>query len=684
MITRRQFLQHGALLAGAALLAGPGRRWPELRLDTGVDVVAYLDQTAAYHRDQVDRLKAAGYQILSLSLYDTPVRYAAVFIRRAGPDWQQADGITSAQLATTVDQRAAKGYYPAIITAASTASYAVVMVKSAVPTTLKVDLFSGDPENRGTFDYWLQWGLKNNQMLTWATVYGPALRRRYAGIWTPNPLRVAWNAAIDRSKFVDRRYDAQTLNGYSRLAFIAPTSDGSDLQIYRDDGIGESIPFHDLTSAQFDAQSGTLSAKGYYPVCLQGAGSGDSRRFGAIFVKSEAPVARQFRVTGQTVPARADLDEFMQEVLQGGGIRAGALAVARAGKLVFARGYTWAEPDYPTTQPDSLFRLASCSKPITNIGIHNAVQQGLIPAFETTIQSLLGLKSPDGGPPVDPQFNDVQIRHLLSHTGGWNKRSGRYGGSGFDPMFHDLEIGQALNKRFPISKADIATFMAGQPLQFKPGSQQAYSNFGYMLLGLAIEKVSGIPYDLFIRKRIFEPLGIRRPLLGRSLWENRAPNEVPYHDNTAWVSYDKVTPTGDWLPGPYGTFNLENLDSVGGWVSSAPDYAKLLAAFHKGISNPLLMADLASDVFNRDYWDDDSSSQHAVKEGLLSGTETYAIQRLDDMSVVALFNRDNSLPDSLPILKLKATDFPYQFDDVASRLTWPDEDLFPTVGLPVF
>jgi CubicO group peptidase (beta-lactamase class C family) len=74
---------------------------------------------------------------------------------------------------------------------------------------------------------------------------------------------------------------------------------------------------------------------------------------------------RRWTITGRRVEEFDSLDAAMQRLLQRYAVRAGSLAVARQGKLLFARAYTWAEPDYPVTQADSPFRVASVSKAFT-------------------------------------------------------------------------------------------------------------------------------------------------------------------------------------------------------------------------------------------------------------------------------------------------------------------------------
>ena len=89
---------------------------------------------------------------------------------------------------------------------------------------------------------------------------------------------------------------------------------------------------------------------------------------------AQAAPPRRWTVTGARVEALDSLDAAMQRLLQRYGVRAGALAVARAGSILFARGYTWAEPDYPVTQPNSPFRLASVSKAFTAAVIYELLQ----------------------------------------------------------------------------------------------------------------------------------------------------------------------------------------------------------------------------------------------------------------------------------------------------------------------
>ena len=120
----------------------------------------------------------------------------------------------------------------------------------------------------------------------------------------------------------------------------------------------------------------------------------------------------------------------MQRLLQRYAVRAGSLAVARQGKLLFARGYTWAEPDYPVTQADSPFRLASVSKAFTAAVIYQLLQakklEPSLPVFPW-----LGLdRAALPGQTVDPRLATITVQQLINHRGGWDSRA-----ANFDPVF---------------------------------------------------------------------------------------------------------------------------------------------------------------------------------------------------------------------------------------------------------
>ena len=189
----------------------------------------------------------------------------------------------------------------------------------------------------------------------------------------------------------------------------------------------------------------------------------------AAAVAVEAPNAnnlaatKTWRMTGSEVTELKALDQAVEEYMKQYNVPGGSIAVARNGKLIFARGYSWSEPTQETTSPTSLFRIASCTKPLTRIGIHKLIENHSL-SLTDNVQSILQLTLPNGAkPPKDPKpadletdgyyFNEVQVDHLMRHSGGWDREK-----SGFNEptFFKDMEVAQAFSKGLPVTCEEIA------------------------------------------------------------------------------------------------------------------------------------------------------------------------------------------------------------------------------------
>ncbi len=99
------------------------------------------------------------------------------------------------------------------------------------------------------------------------------------------------------------------------------------------------------------------------------------------------------------------------------------------------------------------------------------------------------------------------MQQLLDYQGGYNDGRNPNYPAALDPTYSMRQIGQALG-HVVSSKRDIATYMYGQPLQFPPGTDSAYSNYGYLLLGAVIEHVTGMSYHAYLANAVLQPAGI--------------------------------------------------------------------------------------------------------------------------------------------------------------------------------
>ena len=181
-----------------------------------------------------------------------------------------------------------------------------------------------------------------------------------------------------------------------------------------------------------------------------------------------------------------------------------AIAIAKDGRLLLAKGYGLANVEkQEPVKPDTLFGVASIAKPITAVAVLQLVEDDLLSLDDRVFQILHRFQPPEGAD-KDPRLDDITVRHLLEHSGGWDRDMI------YDPMFNTGEVEGELGVPKPVSCSDVIRFMRGQPLNFDPGTEYAYSNFGYCLMGRIIEEKTGQPYEEYVKEQVLAPIGISR------------------------------------------------------------------------------------------------------------------------------------------------------------------------------
>lgn len=184
---------------------------------------------------------------------------------------------------------------------------------------------------------------------------------------------------------------------------------------------------------------------------------------------------------------QAEIDRLMRPY--DGEVPGASLLVLKDGKAVVRLGYGRSDLErHAEAGPSTNYRLASVTKPFTAAAILLLAQDGKL-AVEDPVRKWL--------PELPEAADGVRVRHLLDHTGGL-----------FD--YEDL-----MTKPYEgqISDAGVLALLAKQDgLYFPPGSAYRYSNSGYAMLALVVERASGKRFAEFLRSRIFAPLGMRDTL----------------------------------------------------------------------------------------------------------------------------------------------------------------------------
>lgn len=659
--------------AGAMFLAAFAAALP-------AQIAAYHDATTAVHQAQVAALTNSGFRPIAMTIYGDAanLRYGAVWVQRAGPAFLPFDGLTSAQYQSFV-QSHLPAYVPTIVTACGAGAntrFAGVLELTGYAAYARHD------QTQQQFDAEITLARTNGWRIASADVYGTGANPLYAVTFRPNAENVGWGYFHANGVQGQQSLSDAMAQHYARPLQVAFNDDSSVfLACWEDSIVGLVESHHDMTSAQYDQLANQYwNQNNRYPIALAASGSGANARFAASWATTDLPLQKQWHVTGQFVPELAAFDAWAQAFLQTNNVRGASLAIAKDGKLKLARGYTWAEPGYAQIQPTSTFRIASCSKPITSVAVHQQIQKN--PAgldYDQTMASFFNN-------PVmqDPLSNQIKVRHLLNHSGGWDRTSA---GSNYDPMFIDAAIVQAGNNlTYPISPTDIRSFMQNQNLDFTPGSTSVYSNYGYMLLARILEvRNPGKTFRQIVQERVFTPLGLTRPAIGNPYLADRFAGEVLYHPRQLWVARSVNDNSRPWVAGTYGGYNMDNMDGNGAWVMAAVDYAKFLAAFDLAPFNPLLGPTQTAAMWTLDtnatflhgWWTNNQNPSSTIYQhnGILPGANSYIGHRADGVSFVFFTNGDQSIGSVAGA----------QLSGIADAVSaWPQHDLFPTVGIPSF
>ena len=406
--------------------------------------------------------------------------------------------------------------------------------------------------------------------------------------------------------------------------------------------------------------------------------------FGAALSPQDVYMEDGIPSTGRADPRLTAFDELMRDFLRKRGIPGVTLAISKDGRLVYSRGFGFADRDaQEVMRPDALMRIASLSKPITSAAVFLLAQEGALDLDDPLLEHI----APEfhgGKLPVDHRWADVTLRQLLQHRAGLDRRT-----SG-DPLFRMGSIAREMKLEQPIGLHAVVRYMFSRALDFEPGTRFAYSNFGYTLLGRVIEHASGESYEDAVRSRLLKPLGIERMRIGKTFREDRAPGEVRYHSKASGLAV--LGPAvGSLVREPYGTWSQRAVDSYAGWIASAPELLRFSRIYDEDSSPQLLSASSVAQTFERPAsLDPQAASErtwyacgwevrdmgagvlHTSHVGSLPGTAALIVRRADGIGIVVLFN---ALGDGNGNFLAVAVERDLH-EACATVTSWPEFDLF--------
>jgi CubicO group peptidase (beta-lactamase class C family) len=583
-------------------------------------VAAYHGLDAVTHRQRGNELAAAGLRPVALNVSGDQAdpRYAAVWLERPGPPWKAVQDLTSSEYQARFEELTGQGYALTIVTATGPVGserYAAVFEGGVHPPWFAGRrLRWGPATDPDTITHQNNRAGVEGYIPRCLTVYGDPSDRRFAGVWVKNTDAVLWSWWFAGPDLPRRLSDALAGAGMRPAAFsVAP--DGVILSVFRGDRVGDWHERQDLTADEYQAESGRRAAAGLRPIVVAAGGAGDRARYSAVFAADDLPTARRWSVRGADFVGVHALDEAVRTFMVRHGIRAGAVAIGRDAAVVGARGYTWAEPGYPVTQPDSRFRIASLSKIFTAAALSRLVQAGRL-SWETAAFRFVGVDSAlPVGASATPGMDRITVEQLVLRTSHLPRD--------FDREQREI-AGRLGVDAAPIPRRLLLRYLYGLPLVGAIPADGLYSNSAFFLLTSVVEQASGLPFVAALERHVLGELDIHDVEVAATALGARRPDEVATYDDAGAHESQLDLTAPAIAPSAYGgDFVLENGEGSGGLMTSAPSIARLVARY------PVANA-------NRQHL---TGRELATRYGSLPGTASGATSRADGLDFAFLFNR---------------------------------------------
>jgi CubicO group peptidase (beta-lactamase class C family) len=346
-----------------------------------------------------------------------------------------------------------------------------------------------------------------------------------------------------------------------------------------------------------------------------------------------------FILAAQTPP---EYEKLIHELVETEGPGA-AWLVAKEGKVIArgARGMADVARKEPLT-PEHVFRIGSITKQFTAVAILQLVEQGALKLNDDLTRFI-----PDY--PVNEGM--ITVEHLLNHTSGIKSYTSM-------PEFDE----ETQQKR--VSPREIMDLFKDQPHDFEPGSQWSYNNSGYVLLGLIIERVSGMPYQDYVEKQIFSRLNMRNSHYGRD--DVQVPGHATGHAKgpEGWAEAMPLSMTWPYSAGSL----LSTVDDLHAWNTAVMSGKVVKKELLQMAHTPTTLITGRTFPYGYGWSLAQVQGSPTIEHG--GGINGFVCNGIflpeEDMYVIVLTNQETDMADDLAArLAAVALGRPYEFEEIA-------------------
>ncbi len=340
-------------------------------------------------------------------------------------------------------------------------------------------------------------------------------------------------------------------------------------------------------------------------------------------------------------PQLEDMENKIKRYLLRWEINGAQIAVTRNDSLLYVKGFGWADMEKKQEmQPSNIMRLASVSKLLTAVGVMKLAEVGTLKLSDHVFGPKGILNDTAFTNAIkDQRYLDITVEQLLRHKAGFTTGAG-------DPMFSTRYIMMQNRLTTPPDNNTLMKILLKRRLGFTPGTAKRYSNVGYTLLSMIIEKKTRMSYEDYMRKFVFEPAGCYDFHIAGSYEKDRRRNEVKYYMHKGSEPVYEYNNSGRMVEKCYGENDIPNLKGAGAWCASAAELSRLVASIDllpgvKDILSKKSVEFMTREMPDHDFsigWNFCPKGRPWIRTGSLSGTSALVLRYPDGECWILITN----------------------------------------------
>lgn len=372
--------------------------------------------------------------------------------------------------------------------------------------------------------------------------------------------------------------------------------------------------------------------------CVSGCSSANDSIPDSVYMPHLNDSLTNARTSGK---AYHDMDSLVERYLKRWEINGAQLAITRNDSLLYARGFGWADREKGIAmEPNVLMRFASVSKLITATGIMKLQEMKKLRMDEKVFGSQGILNDTLYNNSIkDQRYYTITVEQLLRHQGGFNNYAG-------DPVSNTRYIMMQNHLTTPPDHKTLLKILLKRHLGYTPGEGKCYSNLGYMILSMIIEKKSGMKYEDFMQKHVLHRAGCYDMHIAGTYQKDRRPNETRYYMHSGSDPVYEYNNSGRLVEKCYGDTDLPRLSGAGAWCGSVVELAKFIASIDgmphvKDILSPESVNFMTAEQPDHQYsigWNYTAKGKPWIRTGSLAGTSALILKYPDGQCWILITN----------------------------------------------